>query len=294
MGNNKICLLPAMPVAPTILEVAWEKILPDPNQPRRTFMPEELEGLANSIRVKGVLQPLRVAVLDVTEGTYRLIAGERRLRACQLAGRKTVPVLVVPGELSAGETLIEQLIENLQRDSVPPLETAEAMERLRLLQNFSASQVAETLGLHVSTVTKYLALNRLPEWVRGLVADGKLCWASAYEISKLPDDRDRLRLAERAVAEGWSRDQVARAVSALARPQSEERPAKRPRRVICRRPSGAVITVAGTESGLTWDSFFSELEALLREARKLRTSGAGIEELPKRLGGVAKPQSVPA
>ena len=156
----------------SVREVAVELIRPGAFQPRRHFSEAELETLAQSVREKGVLQPLLVRPVDEAEAAFELIAGERRWRAAQRAGLHQVPVLV--RALGDVEALEIALIENLQREDLTPLEEAEAYRRL--VDEFGRTQanIAEALGKSRSYVTNTLRLLGLPEVVRRRLEEGAL------------------------------------------------------------------------------------------------------------------------
>jgi ParB family chromosome partitioning protein len=156
----------------SVREVAVELIRPGAFQPRRHFSEAELEALAQSVREKGVLQPLLVRPVDEAEAAFELIAGERRWRAAQRAGLHQVPVLV--RALGDVEALEIALIENLQREDLTPLEEAGAYRRL--VDEFGRTQanIAEALGKSRSHVANSLRLLGLPELVRRRLEEGAL------------------------------------------------------------------------------------------------------------------------
>jgi len=156
----------------SVREVAIELIRPGAFQPRRHFSEDELEALAQSVREKGVLQPLLVRPVEEGEAAFELIAGERRWRAAQRAGLHQVPVLV--RALGDAETLEIALIENLQREDLTSLEEAEAYRRL--IDEFGRTQanIAEALGKSRSHVANTLRLLGLPEVVRRCLEEGAL------------------------------------------------------------------------------------------------------------------------
>jgi ParB family chromosome partitioning protein len=155
-----------------VRDVAIELIRPGAFQPRRHFAEDELEALAQSVREKGVLQPLLVRPVEEAEAAFELVAGERRWRAAQRAGLHQVPVLV--RALGDREALEIALIENLQREDLTALEEAEAYRRLA--QDFGRSQtsIAEALGKSRSHVANTLRLLGLPEAVRCRLEEGAL------------------------------------------------------------------------------------------------------------------------
>jgi len=179
-------------------KVPVSRIAPNRYQPRREFAPGALEELKESIRAKGILQPLLVT--RTGEG-YQLIAGERRLRAARELGLEEVPVLI--RELRENENLLElALIENLQRDDLNPIETAESYHKL--ITEFAQTQeeVAKRVGKGRVSVANTLRLLELGPEIRELVRSGALGFAQARTLLGVGDPKFRLQLARRVVAEG--------------------------------------------------------------------------------------------
>ncbi|MGA1191170.1 MAG: ParB/RepB/Spo0J family partition protein [Bdellovibrionota bacterium] len=144
-------------------EVKRTLIERDPNQPRVVFDEDKLHELAESIKLYGVLNPLIVRA-GREPGKYQLIAGERRLRACALAGVETVPVILNTESDAVGDTILAvQLVENLQRDDLSPLERAHAIGALKETYELSIRQVAEKLGVSKSMVQRSLDILELPD-----------------------------------------------------------------------------------------------------------------------------------
>jgi ParB family chromosome partitioning protein len=195
------------------LVIPTDKIQPDPDQPREEFEPESLARLAESLKTRGQLQPVRVR-WDESAGAYVLLMGERRWRAAVQAGLSTMTAVVHEGDLSPGERLTVQLVENALREDLTPVEAAKAYRRLMEANGWSGNQLARELSLPQSAVAQTLAILKLPEDVQAQVEDGALSARSAYEISKLPDPAVQAELAELAVADGLTRDQVAETVKA--------------------------------------------------------------------------------
>jgi ParB family transcriptional regulator, chromosome partitioning protein len=182
------------------LELDPEDITPNPRQPRDVFDPEELEGLATSLADIGMLQPL--VVRQRSDGRYELIAGERRWRAAQVAGLRTVPALVRRTE--DADLLKEALVENIHRVQLNPLEEAAAYQQL--LQEFGVTQeeLATRLGRSRPSISNAIRLLQLPAPVQRRVAAGVLSAGHAKVLLALPDPTEQARLAERIVAEGLS------------------------------------------------------------------------------------------
>lgn len=201
LGRGLAALIPPGEDArATLEEVSVSAIVPNPRQPRGVFDDEEIEGLAQSIRDVGVLQPVVVRPLDGHQ--YELIAGERRLRASKVAGRTRIPAVVRHTE--DGDLLKEALIENIHRVQLNPLEEAAAYQQL--LEDFGVTQeeLAQRLGKSRPTITNAMRLLSLPPGVQRRVAAGVLSAGHAKAILALPDRGAQETLADRIVAEGLS------------------------------------------------------------------------------------------
>lgn len=151
-------------------ELGIEDIDVDPDQPRKEFKNEELTELSASIKEHGVLCPILVRV--TAGGSYRLIAGERRLRAAKLAGLTTIPVVLDVAEGEQG-VLAKQLVENLQRSALTPLERALAFGRLRDHEKLSVRDLAAKLGVSKSLAQRTLDILNLPDDLKAALRDGK-------------------------------------------------------------------------------------------------------------------------
>ena len=142
----------------------------DPEQPRRGFDPAGLAELAASIKEYGVLAPILVRV--TAGGTYRVVAGERRLRASKLLGLDTIPAIIDSDDSEDQSTLAKQLVENIQREDLSPLERAHAMAQLRDKHSWSVREIARRLGASKSTVQRSLELLNLPDDLQAALAAG--------------------------------------------------------------------------------------------------------------------------
>ena len=187
-----------------------DQVIPDPRQPRTEFSPESIERLANSIRGKGQLAPIRVR-WSAEQNKWVIVCGERRWRALRAAGLETVDCCFVDGELSEAEQLEQQMIENLLREDLSPIEQARGFSLLMELHGWNGKQVAQSLHIPESTVSRALALLDLPEDVQAKVDSGEVAARSAYEISKISDESRQRDLANK-VAEGMTLKQTQAAV----------------------------------------------------------------------------------
>jgi len=161
-----------------IFLVPLEKILVNPNQPRKDFDETSLSELAASIKIHGIIQPLTVSA--IANGKYRLIAGERRYRASKIAGLKEVPVYV---RQTADENLLElALLENLQRENLNAIEIALSYKRLMEDLDYTQEKVSERMGKERSTIANYIRLLKLPPDIQVAVRNGVISMGHARAI----------------------------------------------------------------------------------------------------------------
>jgi ParB family chromosome partitioning protein len=193
-------------------ELPLDSIVPNPFQPREEFDEAGIASLADSIEQIGVLQP--VLVRPDGEGNYQLIAGERRWRASRQAGLEVIPAIV--REVRDVSALEQAVVENLHRQDLNALEEAAAYQQLIDDFGFTQEQLAQRVGKSRPSVTNTLRLLNLPPAIQGLLIDGRLAAAHARALLPVEDRAEQQRLAEEAVAEGWSVRQVEAAVKAGA------------------------------------------------------------------------------
>ena len=186
----------------SLVELAIADIRPNPFQPRQDVDPAALEELKASIRQAGLLQPVVVRPIPGGDGGYELIAGERRLRACQGLGWERIPA--VKREVDDRTVLTLALIENLQRDDLSPVDEARGYDRLIAEFNLTQQDVAEAVGRDRSTVANALRLLRLPAAVLGLLHEGRLSVGHARALLGLEDPGAATALAKEAVDHGLS------------------------------------------------------------------------------------------
>lgn len=193
-----------------VVQLPIASIRANPRQPRTAFPEESLEDLARSIREHGVLQPVLVCERDGIDGTYELIAGERRFRAAQRAGLATIPAIV--RRVDARRSLEIALIENLQREDLNPIE--EALAYRQLMQEFGLTQVeiAERVGKSRPAVANALRLLQLPPDLQAEVAAGRLSAGHARALLAAGGVEEQRRLAEQLLS-GQSSVRVAERLS---------------------------------------------------------------------------------
>lgn len=207
--------------AQAITTLPLQRIEPNPNQPRKRFDEVELQALADSIAQHGLLQPL--AVRDMGNGYYQIIAGERRWRACRLAGLSEVPVTVVEAD---DRTVMElALVENLQREDLNPMEEAEGYRVLLEEYGLTQEQAAQQVGKSRSAVANALRLLTLSDEVRALVENGELTAGHARALLTLPNGRLQKAAAQKILALRLS---VRQAEAMCKRMAAEEKPKKEP------------------------------------------------------------------
>jgi len=175
-------------------------ITPNPNQPRKRFDEEALQGLADSLGERGVLQPVLVRRAPGGGAGYELVAGERRWRAAREAGLETLPALV--RETDDRETLLLALVENVAREDLSPVEEARAYAVLVDEFELSLGEVAECVGRSKPGVSNRLRLLELPEDVLWMLARNELTEGHARAVLSVPDDEGRRRLARRIARDG--------------------------------------------------------------------------------------------
>jgi ParB family chromosome partitioning protein len=255
-----------------------EKIRPNPNQPRKHIDQDSLEGLAGSIKEKGILQPLVVWEVD---GVYELIVGERRWRAAQKAGLKAVPVVIK--DVSPDELLELALVENIQREDLNPLEEAMAYSRLIDELGLTQSQVASRVGRERSTVANFLRLLQLPDYAQADLLDGRLSMGHARAILMLEDPESRKELRDQII----KKDLSVRQAEALARRLAKgKRIGARVRREdpdirnLCEdltRRLGSKVKIVQTKRGGRLEIRYRSVQDLERVIRLLRAGEEGSD-----------------
>ena len=204
LGRGLGALIPqkpdAVPPPAGLAHVPVEQISPNPYQPRKTFNEASIEELARSVREHGIVQPL---VVTRAGDRYKLIAGERRFRAAQRAGLRTVPV-VIKEMVQEGDALQIALIENIQREDLNPMEEATAYHQLHEEFGLTQEEISRRVGKERSTVANFLRLLKLPENVKKLLAAGQLSMGHARALLAVDSAKKQEQLADRVVRRNLS------------------------------------------------------------------------------------------
>jgi ParB family chromosome partitioning protein len=283
MGRGLAAILSVAPKdAPEELRhVPLDLIAPSPNQPRQSFDEDALVALAESIRVRGVLQP--VLVRPLAGGCYELIAGERRWRAAQLADLESIPAIVRPHDDAT--SLEVALVENMAREDLNPVEEARACAALVEELGLTREDVGLRVGRSRAAVSNLIRLLDLPDEVLALIERGDLSEGHGRALLMVDDHVERRALARAAAAGRWS----VRELESRARGTSTERPARgrRPGSKVAFHPdqADAVERIADTlggalgcevdvkphrSGGYTVELRFDSLDEALDLARRLR------------------------
>jgi ParB family transcriptional regulator, chromosome partitioning protein len=258
IGRGLAAILPETPAdaaAGELLELPVSLIKPNPSQPRTNFDPDALAALAASIEASGIVQPLLVRPL--ADGSYELVAGERRWRAAQQAGLEKVPTVV--RDQAEPERLQAALIENMVREDLNPVEEAQACAALVDDLGLTKEELARRVGRSRPAVSNLIRLLELPDEALDLLRSGELSEGHGRALLAAPGNDTRRRLAREAVAGGWSVRETENRVRLASQPKA------RPRRAPIDPDQRAAFDDAG-----------DALEAALGHEVNVRARGSGI------------------
>ncbi len=222
----------------TPVSLKLTEIIPNKDQPRHVFNEQALRELADSIEQHGILQPLLVR--PMADGSYQLVAGERRWRAAQMAGLRDVPVVI--REMTEQEAAALALIENLQREDLNPMEEAQGFRSLMETYKLTQEETAAAVGKSRPAVTNALRLLNLPDTVADFVSEGKLSAGHARAILAFDTRAAQIAAAEKAVADQLS----VRAVEKMAQ-QAKKAPKTTAKKEGARLPLYAEVELALSE-----------------------------------------------
>lgn len=203
------------------------KVEPDRNQPRKNFDEEKLQELADSIQSKGLIEPI---IVQKQDDHYEIIAGERRWRACKLAGLKEIPVIVK--EYDNLERVEISLIENIQRENLNPIEEANAYRRLIDEFHLKQDELAERVSKNRSSIANTMRLLKLTDKVQSLVADGKLSMGHARALLALENAEQQENLADEIIEKNLSVRDVEKKIRSLLQKKEEKKTEKDPSLVL--------------------------------------------------------------
>ena len=282
IGRGLAAILPETPAdaaAGELLELPVTLIKPNPNQPRTNFDPEALAALAASIEASGVVQPLLVRPL--ADGSYELVAGERRWRAAQQAGLKKVPAVVRDQE--EAERLQAALIENMVREDLNPVEEAKACAALVEDLGLTKEELARRVGRSRPAVSNLIRLLELPDEALEMLQTGDLSEGHGRALLGAQGNDARRRLARDAVAAGWSVRETEQRVRLAGQPKA--RPRKAPidpdQRAAFDDATDALeaaigheVTVHARGNGIVVELRFDDLDEAHHLARELRRRGS--------------------
>jgi ParB family chromosome partitioning protein len=279
MGRGLAAILPESEEVgePSYRDVPVELIKPNPSQPRKRFDPDAIERLASTMTEAGVVQPLLLRPLP--DGRYELIAGERRWRAAQQAGLDTVPAILRSDDDL--QRLQIALIENMARENLNPVEEARGCAALVEELGVSKEEVATRLGRSRSAVSNLIRILELPDKVLEMLERGELSEGHGRALLGVKGQEARLKLARRAVEDGWS----VRETEARVKGEGGRRPSRTPREVhpdeeaaigraedAFERALGHEVRVRTSAKGMTVQISFEDLDELLALAGSLKRS----------------------
>lgn len=184
-------------------EIKISEILPNPNQPRKSFSDASLMDLAETIKLHGVIQP--IVVQKVATG-YELISGERRVRACQKAGFQKIPAVIK--NVSPKDSLEMALLENIQREDLNPIDEALAYKKIGDQLGLKISEVAQRMGKNRTTVSNLIRLLNFPEKVQEYLRQGKVTEGQARPVLSIADEKKQIETIEKIISGGWTARQV--------------------------------------------------------------------------------------
>lgn len=258
----------------SISEVSLDNIYANPNQPRRNFDEEALEELSDSIREHGVISPITLRKND--DGTYMIIAGERRYRASKMAGLTTIPAYV---RTAKDEQVMEwALIENIQRDDLDAIEIALAYQRLMDEYQITQEKMAERVGKKRATVANYLRLLKLPAEIQMGIQQKKIEMGHARALAGSKSTEQQLEVYKRILSEGLSVRRVEELVAKEDEPQKKTKKASGPEVIAIQQrltaALGAKVTLTTDEKGKGRIAVnfrnAEQLEALIKKIESIR------------------------
>lgn len=268
----------------TVHLVPTDRLFVSP-QVRTEWQADSLTELAVNIRQVGILQPIHVR--PAVDGRHEIVFGARRWMAAQLAELPQVPVLIDSRPLTPATVVQMQFVENVAREDLPPLDKARGIAEFMRLSECNASEAASSLGICCATVSNHLALLKLPVALQDQIRSGALPATIGVELSRVPDAKQQLALAQQWMAGALRPEALRREVKA-AKTQRPEPAAQPIQRATAPLSGGGTVTVAG--KSLNLDRFIAALEEALAKARRVRGRGVELSTFVRLLRDEAKAQ----
>ena len=282
LGRGLSALIPPRPTETTsvdthqLADLQISEVLPSDGQPRQFFDDAGLDELAASIKAHGILQPIVVRRRGPRQ--YEIVAGERRWRASQRAGLKTIRAVI--SDIAEKDTLTLALVENIQRRDLNPIEEAEAYQRLNAELGYNQGEIADAVGKNRTTITNALRLLRLPQEVQELVLGGTLTMGHGRALLSLNDDAMMQRFAGDIQKRGWNVRQTEHAVAEYVgeggkKPKKKKKagPAEsttqRDLRLQMQRALGTKVEISQKDGKGAFKVFFGSYEELERICEKM-------------------------
>lgn len=253
-------------------------IFPDLNQPRVHFPENEIQSLANQLRLQKQLVPI---IVQRNQERFILIDGERRWRAAQIVGIETLDAIIVDHKPDEAELKMMQLMINSQRTDFNPLEKAKALQAIMKIKTWNATQVAEATGMPNSAITILLALPGLPLSIQMLIEQGKLDVSKAYYLSRIDDKEEQEKLALLAAEGRITRDALAKRTAKPKVPTSRSGVSACTKRLVFALPDGYCIGLTGFD--LSLNNIVTLLNDLSKHARRAQAQGIEAPTLARQL-----------
>ena len=248
-------------------------IMPNANQPRKTFDEEKIQDLANSILQHGVIQPI---VLRKKDKGYEIVAGERRWRAAIKAGLSEVPCLV--RELDDEQNMLIAIIENMQREDLNPIEEAEGLNRMAVVYGMKQEEISKSVGKSRPYITNSLRLLKLPDYVQKMISTGAISAAHGRTVVTIENEDARRTLCNKIVKEGLSVRETEKLAAEIGKPK--KRPAKKVKNPNVSRVETELKDILGTKININQQGSKGKIEIEYYSADELER----IIELLKTLG----------
>jgi ParB family chromosome partitioning protein len=260
--------------------IRLDRIGPDPEQPRKESDEESLARLADSLRSRGQLQPIRVRWDDAAD-RYIVVIGERRYRAAIMAGMEAIACVVVSGNPVPEDLLEDQLVENALREDLKPIEQARAYQALLAARGLSQRQLAERLQIGHASIARALALLELPGSLQEAVDEGKIAPNIGYELTKVDDPAEQETLARAAVEGRLNRDEIQRVTRSPRKGSGAARAKGRKVTTRVLRTSAARVTVE-LRKGEGLEAILAAAEEAVERLRaELRERRGGLSNYPR-------------